>query len=593
MSFGSKKFLSIDWDKKHLRMGVVRMRGDDVELLKAVTVPIPPEVRGDDAESFGAFVREAMRQSRIAVKKAIVCISREQVVLNTLNLPPTPAEEMPSIIHFQIAKELPFAADQATIDFVVCGEHDPKLSCLVLVAAVRNEDLQFFHRVAREAGLSIERAGLRPFANLLAVLASEPDLKSRSLLVVELGPMLTEIDIIQSGALTFSRAASVVMPDRRLPDAETIRDSRITASPIQDIRPDETTAKPVELLMVEVTRSFEAHRATDPSVKVEHVVVCGATGLEVQLAETLAARFAARATLFSPARVFDLSPQRAKELRGFSAVLGLVKGMQFEGLEAFDFDHPKKPISKRRLRLKKAPTAILTGAILIAAAVAAQVKFIRPELARVERLEAAVRNAKKREKPITTFAKQVEALGDWKRSEQYWPQVLARLTRNFPPDEEGYVTRISFNTRPKRRSTERVSTMKLKLRTADLGRVNMLSEKLLAAGFISVVPGRETGGRVSRPGEIYHHDTTIEARIPLRPEPKAGPAFEDEGSVEAPEGEAGDEPAAEASPITAGEGGGQSPAPLEEDRGVSPVAERSPDLGDQSDAPGEKGEPGR
>lgn len=529
LGLGSKKLLAIDWDKRDLRMALVRVRADGIELLKAVSVPIPEEVARDDPESLGAFIREAMRQSRLSVKSVLLNIPREQVVLNMMELPPTPEEEMASVVHFQIVKELPFAPDQATIDFVVCDTHDPKSRCTALVAAVRNEDLDFYRKMAKEAGLSVERIGLRPHANLTAVLACLTDHRDESTLVVEVGPLLTEIDIIQSGALTFSRAASVTLPDfGRLRAVETL-DSRVTGTRIQDIEPDDEAGREaVGRLVVDVIRSFEAHRATDPSVKIDRIVVCGATGVEQQLAEALAGRFAAPAQLFSPDRAFGLTPQRARELRGFSAALGLAMGQPLKGLKSFDFLHPKKPVSKRSLRLKRAPVAVLTAVLLIGAAVTFRVRFVGPEQEKVRNLEAVIRNDQKREKPIKEFTKKVEALEAWKNSEQRWPEVLAVLTKAFPPEEEAFVTRLDFDTRTKRKSIMRSSTLKLKLRTGKLGAVSRQSAALRALGFKDVVSGQETRIGIVRQGEVYRFDTSLTAEIPLRPKTKTEPQQDDE-----------------------------------------------------------------
>jgi len=517
LTLGSKKLLSIDWDARHLRMAMVRLRADGVELLKVVSVPIPAEVSTDQAESLGAFLREAMRQARIGAKHVVLNVPREQVVLNTLNLPPTPEDEMAAVVQFQIVKELPFAAEKATIDFAICCAYDPKSPCPVLVAAVRNDDLAFYRDMAREAGLTIEQIGLRPHANLLAVLASLPDDRNKSMLVVEVGPLLTEIDIVQSGALTFSRAASVVLPDFDRANSQDVSDSRMTATRLDDLEPNEQTREVVGRLVVDVIRSFEAQRATDPSVKIDQIVVCGDTGLEPELAESLAGRFAAPARLFSPDQTFGLSPQRGRELRGFSAVLGLAMRQARRGLGAFDFLDPKKPVSRRAQRIRRAPVAILTAVLLIAAVVTFRIRFIGPKWDKVSDLDARIAVDKKRGKAIKAFKKQVKAVDDWKRSEQYWPEVLATVTEVFPPEAEALVTRLDFETRPRRKSALRTSTLKLKLRTAQLGTVSRQSAALRDLGFKEVTAGQETRIGMVRPGEVYRFDTSIAAQIPLRP----------------------------------------------------------------------------
>ncbi len=516
----SKKLLAIDWDAKDLRLVLVRPRTDGVDLLKAISVPIPRDVVMDDAESLGAFVREAVRQAKVRAKRAVLSIPRDQVVLNTLSLPPSPEEDLPSIVQFQIAKELPFAADQATIDFAVCGTFDPKESCSVLVAAVRNEQLGFFRNVAAEAGLTLERIGLRPHANLLAVLAKAPGLQDKSLLVVEVGPRMTEIDIIRGGAVAFSRAASVMLPEFDGRQAGQIQDSRIQLPALEDRESDEATRKAVSELMVEVVRSFEAYRATEPGASVDQIIVCGATDLEKELAEALASRFAAQAALYMPDRALDLTPQRAKELRGFSAALGLALGHSSHGPSHFDFLHPKKPVSRRAVRMKKLPAAILAAVLLIAAGVTAHLKIIQPLVDEMEPLEAAVNKMKPKEKPIRAFAKQVKALDKWGESEQYWPEVLVSLTNEFPPEEEAFITHLDFETkRPRKKSDIRPSTVKIRLRTAEAGDVNTLGEKLRKLWGTEVKIGKDVPIGARRADVIYHFDTSIHAELPMRQKP--------------------------------------------------------------------------
>jgi type IV pilus assembly protein PilM len=540
IGLSSKKLLAIDWDARNLRLVLVRRRVDGVDLLKAVSIPVPPDVKMDDVEALGAFLREAMRQAKVGVKQAVMSVPRDQVVLNTLNLPPTPPEEMAAIVQFQIVKELPFAIDQAALDFAVGADFDPKEPCSVLVAAVRNEQLEFYRKVAYEAGLSIERIGLRPHANLNAVTAKTPEHKSKTLLLIEVGPLLTEIDIIRNDTLVFSRAASVALPEYGSAGEARPDDSRISSIELRDREPDETGRRSVNNLMVEIVRSFEAHRATDPGVNVDRIVVCGASGIEPQLSQMLAARFAAHAELYSPERALDLTPQRAKELRGFSAVLGLAIEHGQKVLESFDFLHPKKHVSKRTIRLKKLPIAVATVLLFIASAVAFYVEYVRPKQQVFAEIEKRVEPKRKALKDIEEFKAQVEALESWRDTEQYWPEVLATLSENFPPDDEVLVTRLDFEQRSKAKAAAREGRMSARLRTTALGKVNGLSAKLKELGFQDVKAGKETpiGGR--RDAGIYKYDTDVEAVLPPRVKPKAKgeEAEQDEASEPPPSAKA-------------------------------------------------------
>jgi type IV pilus assembly protein PilM len=519
IGFSNKKLLAVDWDRKSLRLALVRPKGDEIDLVKAVSIPFTPDVRLDDAESLGSFLREAMRQARIKASRAAFCIPREKVVLNTLQLPPTPANELAAVVQFQIVKELPFAADQATLDFAVAGEHDPKSPCNVLVAAIRNEDLGFYKQLAQEAGLQVEWVGLRPSANLQAVAANTADFSAKNLLVVEVGPQLTEIDIVLKGRLAFSRSASVALPDFDAGTPQNIQDSRIISQEITEQLDNDMSKGAVNDLMVDIIRSFEAFRATDPTVSVDHVVVCGACGIEPALTQSLAARFACKAEMFSPLHGLGLSERRARELRGFSAVLGLAMAHRVRGLSHVDFLHPKKPISKRTIQLKKLPIAIGTAAMFIGSGVVFHFKFIGPKQEIARRLEVEKAAKKEQEKDVLAFKNQVDALESWLDSEQHWPEVLVSVTDVFPPEKEAYVARVDFETRPARKGNARDSSIKLKFSTATLGTVNTLTTKLAESGFEEIAPGKET--HVENPNTIYSNDTSVDAVIPRRKAPES------------------------------------------------------------------------
>ncbi len=513
MALGAKQLLALDWNRKELRMVVVRVRADGVDLLKAVSVPIAPEIRTDEPEALGAFIREAMRQSRIGAKRAVLSIPRDQVVLNTLSLPPTPAEELASIVQFQIVKELPFSPEQATLDFAVCGAFDPKAASKVLVAAVRNEELAFYRKLSAEAGLSVGTIGLRPYSNMIAILANAPQLVSSSVLVVEVGPQLTEINVIRAGVLAFSRAASVALPEASEPAPDAIKDSRIIGLRLTERDSDEADRQAVGNVMVEVIRSFEAYRATDPSAKIDQVVVCGSSGLETQLCEALAARFAVRAELYAPEKAFGLPPQRARELRGFSAAIGLAIANDLKPISHFDFLHPKKPVSKRTLRLRKVPVAATAAILFLGAAIVFRLNHVSPKIAEVERLREEVAEKADVAKKIESFKAKVDALEDWEASEQCWPEIIVAMSEVFPGQKEAYVTRVDFETRTQSRSGLRSSLARLKFRSTSLGTVNDLSTKLRAAGFQSVVPGKETH---SETPDGYAYDTGVDVEIPDR-----------------------------------------------------------------------------
>lgn len=509
----AKKLLAIDWDSRDVRVVMFRPKADGIDLLKAVSIPIQAGISVSEPEAFGAFLRAALAQANMNVRHALLTIPRDRVVLNNLRLPPTPPDELPSMVQLQIGKELPFPADQATIDFALLGAPtDGKAGMDVLVAAVRNDYLEPYRTIAYEAGLTVDSIGLRPHGNVIAVTSGEA--APGTMLLVEVGPSLTEIDFVRDGVPAYSRAASAgVGPSPGAVNGERIDDSRIFSFPIQDREPDEATTKAVGYVLREVVHTYEAYRATDPSVKINRIVVAGATGIESELAQALGGRFALRAELYSPEKALNLTAQRARELRGFSAVLGLAMSHAERGLTHFDFQHPKKTVTKSQRQLKKAPIAAAVAILFLGAGMATYWKTVVPKQKMAKDLAAHASVQKKKFDALTKFNEKVEALQAWQDDEQYWTDVLMKLTKTFPPDTEVYVTHLNFGTSVKGRSNERSQTLTLTLRTATDTAVNRLAEKLKDLGFVDVLPGRTSASSVKG---SYQYDASITAILPKR-----------------------------------------------------------------------------
>ncbi|MCZ6682785.1 MAG: pilus assembly protein PilM [Planctomycetota bacterium] len=551
MGLTSKKLLAIDWDARHVRIVVFRPRADGIDLVKAVSVPIPSNVVVTDAESLGAFLRQVLRQARITVKKVLLTVSRDRLVLNTINLPPTPAEELAAMVQFQVAKELPFSADDATIDFAVSGEYDAKAPCDLLVAAIRNEELSFYRKVAHEAGLSIQRIGLRPHGNLAAVTKNWPETSRDTFLLVEVGPALTEIDIVRKGVLQFSRSASVSLSELGESPQDRTDDSRIVSTAVHDRSPDDSSRQAVDVVLKEVTLSYEGFRATDPTLQIGHIVVAGSSGIEKEVAQSLGARFGVRAELYAADRALNLSPQRSRELRGFSAALGLAMSHGEKGLSHFDFLHPKRPESKRTRQWKKAPIAAVVAVVFIATGVVVRGQYVTPRVRLAEQLRVDVKAKKITAEAVQEFEKRVNVLREWQHAEQHWPTVLAALTRLFPPEQEGFAESIHFKTTSlktrKRAMYKADCKVVLRMRATRSLHVNDLRD---AMGKMELFKKIRHSKEEKSPNRDFEYGANVDVTLTPRPKPKKSdrrpaPKPEPDESLEDEDSNDGDESAAE------------------------------------------------
>ena len=450
----TRKILALDWDARSLRIvhAVVGKRG--VAIDRVFSAAIPRDVDPSDPEQMGRHIQQALGQEDIRTKYAIVDIPRDQAILNTLTLPSGADEDLPGMVEIQIAKELPFSVSDAVIDFAVPARLDEGPTVEVLVAAVRREVLQQYEATFATAGLKLERIGLRPYANKVAVCDRLKHALPERFVFIDVRPTLTEIDVLRGSSLVFSRAASVMIPEDvgAAPMLSMVSDSPTgepAPPPVLSVDEGEvggpvTTDDVIRMLVLEVTRSIEAYRAGDPGAQIDLAVIGGDVGVEEQLADAIQKRLGIATEVYNPASSFGWEPDEGAAASAFAASLGLVLAQADDTTLHFDFLHPKKTESVTQQRLKRAPLVAAVVVLFVAAAAVflhGATRHAREELAeidqRIEELEGNVRGNKK-------FLKLVEEVRNFDR--QYvWVDVLYDIMTALPSNEELVVNHVTLN----------------------------------------------------------------------------------------------------------------------------------------------------
>lgn len=450
------KIVALDWDARTLRVvnAMVNKRGVKIDRLLAAA--IPPELDVADPAQMGAHIRRVLDEERIGTTHAVVDIPRDQAILKTLNLPSTRVEDFPGMVEIQIARELPFPAGEAVIDFVVSGASKGGASD-VLVAAVRREVLHHYETVVRHADLRLERVGLRPYANQVAVAELLKHAIPEHVLFIDLGPTLTEIDVFRNGSLTFSRAASVVIPKG---EATTIESGGLrlslpveaagVAQEVAGARPGSAGDSVIQSLFVEVTRSIEAYRTMDAGANIDHVVIGGDLGVEEALAETLHKRLGVTTQLYNPATAFGWEPDEGAAAAAFASALGLVLSHADGGSLHFDFHHPKRTESRTQRRLRKVPLAATVAVLFIAAAGIVAARTTKPERDELARIEASIKELEERQVEYKKFLDVAGVIREFDKGQLVWVDELCDAFLLMPSNEEWLLTNLDMNQKERR-----------------------------------------------------------------------------------------------------------------------------------------------
>jgi len=469
-----RSVLCIDWDERSLRVVDARFSRSGVRIHKAVEARLASGTDVRDPASVGAFLRRTLGEHRIRTRRAIVDIPRQDAVLNLLNLPGGSADELAAMVHIQIGKDLPFSKEQAVIDFAVSREEGAG-TCEVWVSAVRTHVIDHYQQVIRAAGLKLEGIGLRPYASLAAVAGSEAA-EGRTLML-DIGPAMTEINVIRDGRLVYSRAASVSVPEGGLSG---VGEGGAVARPAPGegtggpplTLADDSTSKPAPMsaLLIEVSRTIEAYRATDPGAVLDRIILAGMAGIDDAVREAFEARFASPTAIYQAPPSMHWRGAEAEWAAPFSAAIGLAISHVTEGMRRFDFLHPKEPEAARRERARRAPIMAATIALFVAAAAVLAYNPIRQRSAEVEQLKDEIAELEKDSKQRRSFMKRYADLEEWQRSNVVWLDVIQQVLDAFPSTEEAYVTKLDCS-RDKGAVTLEIAAKHRKVGTEFLTRV--------------------------------------------------------------------------------------------------------------------------
>ncbi|MFO0840346.1 MAG: pilus assembly protein PilM [Phycisphaerae bacterium] len=451
----SRRHLCLDWDKRSLRMVAARVGSGGVALDDAHSNRIPAGTDIESAPSLGPFIAECLKRHRMRFKSCHIDVPRERAVINRLIVPPTPIGELPAAVRFQAMKELPFPLDEAQIDFAVMRRDERGMVTEVLLAAVRRDVLERLTATCSAAGLSVESVGLRPHSNLIGLTRID-ELRESRVLFVEVGPATTEIDVFRDGVLAFSRSANVTVSTA---SSEWGEDSRVSAkgelAVVEFSQEAEDAA--VNELLVEITRTLQAYRATESKSTIDRIVVAGASGIESELARLVEQRFGLTTELFDPTGPLRINLADAGKLRSFSAALGAAWSLSREGLREIDFLHPKRIVSTQdTLRRRVRSTAIAAG-VVAAIGIGSAAYTYYQQHGRYAALSNEVSSLEKEARRLAELRNQTEEVDDWDKAslQSLWLDHTLAITQELvAPGKQSLVRGLTANERMGRISLE-------------------------------------------------------------------------------------------------------------------------------------------
>jgi Tfp pilus assembly PilM family ATPase len=414
------RLIAFEWDSREARVVVGNARGAELSVEQAFSVPLGEEAAGDPA----ALIGQAVKERRIGKVPAMAALSRSQVELKPLTLPPAPDDELPEMVRLQAVREFTSLGEDWTLDYLPLGE-EPLQPREVLAAAVSPEMLARMSKVFEAAGVEPVRVALRPMAAASLFLRSREGSQYAVRLLIDVLP--TEADL-------------TVLVDRRVVFTRTARLGGEVLAAVD--------AKP---LVGEIRRTLAGVHSQLQHRRVEGVYLFGATPAHT----TLASRIQEELNL--PCRAVDplvgvhlgreLKQSSPQGLERYAALVGLLLD-EVQAVEpALDFLHPHKappPPSRKRTYLLAAAAAgfvLLLGGLLTYLGLRGLEKRIaqlREETSMHKHYEDTVK---------ATDKSHLGPLEDWLASDYILLDEIAELAERMPKSDKVMLTHLSFISR--------------------------------------------------------------------------------------------------------------------------------------------------
>ncbi len=410
---GKKKILAIDWDNNALYAIVFNPDLTAPKIIKAIWRRFDENVDVNDAESLGLFIRNTLKEYGINVSSAVFAIGRERAFLHHLEIPACPENQLANLVRFQLAQELPFAIEEARVDYVITGRNEQNYVTNVLACAVRIDTLESLMRIAKSANLKLVRIGLRPYVNYLAI-KNLFELSEGITLFVNQRWNEIEIDAFKKSGLIFSRSAGI--SDK----AET----------------EDSHSYIVRQSILQLKRTVQICNANPQFKMPEKILVAGTSGCEAELVDCINDEFDISAELVE--LPIELADESASSW-AFVSLLGLAIGYALPEISRFDFMSPKQAIDPQAIRARQIRLAVAAIAMIMLLGITYSHRLIADRRHEYAKLKSIDKKKAKELRSFKKFENQIYSIEDWYQRNVNWLEELQSITELMPSNNKAYI----------------------------------------------------------------------------------------------------------------------------------------------------------
>jgi type IV pilus assembly protein PilM len=309
-------------------------------------VQLPPEAIVDGALMNSTAVvdgiQELFASQKIKHKEVATSVSGHSVIIKKINLPQMTAEELEESIQWEAEQYIPFDINDVNIDVQILNTESTQAGQMdVLLVAAKKDMVNDYTEVIASAGLTPVVVDIDAFAvqNQFEINYEVP--RSETVVLVNIGASVTNINVLANGVSTFTRDISIgggQFTDA-VQKALNVSYDEAEALKLGGGSADSDAVVPQEVERVlqtesesianEIQRSLDFYAATSADAHIARIFVSGGSAKIPALIKTIEGRTGVPVEVMNPFRNIDISSGRfdAGYLEGISPMAAVSVGL--------------------------------------------------------------------------------------------------------------------------------------------------------------------------------------------------------------------------------------------------------------------------
>lgn len=332
--------IGIDIGSSAIKLVELVPSGSKWKLASAASMPTVGGITAASANTqaisgaIAAIVKEAGMRSR----KAVVAIPEEQVSSHIVELPLLSENEIEQALEWQVEQYIPIPKDQAQWSWEIVKKDEVGGGVEVLLVASAKSLVETYRKAVEGAGLELVAVE----TELVATSRSEVDARTPLAVVVDIGARSTDLGIVRSGQLVFSRtiptggeAFSRALETGLGLDKTQAEQYKLTygmASQQLEGKVAEAMKPVMAIIIAEVRKTIDFYVSKHPGELVKLVILSGGVSGMPEIIGVLSTQLGVEVVIGDPFSKLVMDDQQRKSFAGTGPFYGVAVGLAMREL---------------------------------------------------------------------------------------------------------------------------------------------------------------------------------------------------------------------------------------------------------------------